>query len=122
MSTEQTKAVLRRWYDEMWAEQNFDLIPELAGPNYVRHEMNGTRTITADEYRDQLNQVGQGWTITDFRYTLVAENDLVTAIGSWKLNGAHWDWVQTFRVEHGKLVETWLSGIGMESNWDTLPS
>jgi hypothetical protein len=28
------------------------------------------------------------------------------------------DWVQAFRVEKGKLVETWLSGIGLESKWD----
>ena len=32
MSAEESKAVLRRWYDEMWSKKNADLIPELVGP------------------------------------------------------------------------------------------
>lgn len=116
MSTEQTKAVLRRWYDEMWSKKNADLIPELAGPVYVRHEPGGTRSVTAEEYREQTAAVCAGWEITDLRYSLVGEGDLVVAIGSWKINGDPMDWVQAFRVENGKLVETWLSGIAKV--WD----
>jgi hypothetical protein len=41
----------------------------------------------------------------------------VVAIGSWRLNGATQAWVQCFRVEHGKLVETWLSGIAVDAEW-----
>ena len=52
---EDNKAILRRWYDEMWAHCNFDLIPEIAGPSYTRHDVVGERTVTAEEYRDQLN-------------------------------------------------------------------
>ena len=111
------KAVMRRWYDEMWSKKNTDLIPELAGPVYVRHESGGTRSITAEEYREQLQAVVPGWEITDMHYSLVSEGDKVVAIGSWKVDGKQWDWVQCFRVENDKLVETWLSGIGMESNW-----
>ncbi len=118
MASENPKAVLRRWYDEMWSKKNFDLIPELAGPDYVRHEMGGTRTISAEDYRDQTAQVAADWTIADMRYSLVAEADKVVAIGSWKVNGRQMDWVQAFRVEQGKLVETWLSGLGMESAWE----
>ena len=67
--------------------------------------------------------------VHDLRYSLIAEGDKVCAIGSWVLKGAdgtegpfgpdgkQWDWVQVFRAENGRLVETWLSGIGMESNW-----
>ena len=28
------------------------------------------------------------------------------------------DWVQAFRVADGKLVETWLAGLGTDSKWD----
>ncbi len=42
----------------------------------------------------------------------------MAAIGSWEVDGKQWDWVQMFRVENSKLVETWLSGIAFESNWD----
>ena len=54
MGAEETKAVLRRWYDEMWSQKNPDLVTELAGPDYVRHEPNGTRSLTAREYQEQL--------------------------------------------------------------------
>lgn len=111
--TEQNKALMRRWYDEMWANCNFALIPDLAGPEYTRHDMMGTRTVTAVEYRDQLMSFAAEWTISDFKYFLMAEGDFVTAIGSWKIDGdQQWDWVQTFRVANGKLVETWLPGLG----------
>lgn len=117
MTAEETKALLTRWYDEMWAERNANLIPELAGPTYTRHEMAGTRVVTAEEYREQSAGFMSQVEIHDLRYALIAEGDKVCALGSWVLNGAQWDWVQLFRAENGKLVETWLSGIGMESKW-----
>ena len=115
---EANKALLRRWYDEMWSQCAFELIPELAGPLYTRHDVVGTRTVTAEEYRDQLLESAKEWTISDFRYFLMAEGDYVTAIGSWKINGAmQWDWVQTFRVEAGRLVETWLPAMATDGQW-----
>jgi predicted SnoaL-like aldol condensation-catalyzing enzyme len=122
---EANKAVLRRWYDEMWSNLDFDLIPELAGPTYTRHDVRGTRSVTAEEYRDELLPVKGQWTISDFHYFLMAEGDYVTAIGTWKINGAmQWDWVQTFRLENGKLVETWLPAMATEGRWhpDEIPS
>ncbi len=116
-STEESKAALARWYDEMWFEKDFALVPECVGPIYTRHEAGGTRTITAEEYRDFLNEHMTTAEISDGRYRLIAEDDHVVAIGSWRLNGQQWDWVQAFRVEHGKLVETWLSGIGTDTQW-----
>lgn len=48
----------------------------------------------------------------------MAEGDYVTSIGTWKVNGEmQWDWVQTFRVEDGKLVETWLPAFSTDGLW-----
>ena len=74
---------MRRWYDEMWQPCNFDLIPELAGPHYTRHDMMGTRTVTGEEYRDSLKMFGATWTIRDFNYFLMSEGNFITSIGSW---------------------------------------
>ncbi len=116
---EDNKALLRRWYDEMWANLDFALIPALAGPNYTRHDVRGTRIVTAEEYRDELLPVAGQWEISDFKYFLMAEGDFVTSIGTWKINGEmHWDWVQTFRIEAGRLVETWLPAMAMEGKWE----
>ena len=126
MTSEDTKALLRRWYDEMWGQAQPDLIPELAGPRYTRHEMGGTRIVSADEYRDQTAGLMTQLSFLDLRYGLVAEDDKVCAVGTWRVQplgeGAQgearqWDWVQLFRAEDGRLVETWLSGIGMDSAW-----
>ena len=101
---EENKAVLRRWYDEMWAHCNFDLVPQFAGPTYTRHDFGGTRTVTAEEYRDSLRATVKNWKISDFHYFLMAEGDYVTAIGTWLVNGAmRWDWVQTFRIANRKI-------------------
>jgi predicted SnoaL-like aldol condensation-catalyzing enzyme len=115
---ESNKAVLRRWYDEMWAHCNFDLVPQIAGPTYTRHDFGGTRTVTAEEYRDSLHATVKNWKISDFHYFLIAEGDYVTAIGTWLVNGAmRWDWVQTFRIANGKIVETWLPAMATEGKW-----
>lgn len=123
------KAILKRWYDDMWAKCDFDLIPEIAGPIYTRNDTGGPhRAYTAEQYRDTLKAVGKDWKITDFKYFLISEGDLVIAIGSWKMGaGRQWDWVQAFRIEHGKMVETWLPALGgtdpavrhhPEAKWD----
>ncbi len=108
------KAILARWYDQMWAKCDFDLIPQIAGPIYTRHDLAGARrALTAEQYRDTLKTVGGNWRITDFDYFLISEGDLVVAIGTWKMGGnLQWDWVQAFRIEGGKMVETWLPAMG----------
>ena len=113
----EAKAVLSRWYDEMWSQKNFALVPEIAGPVYTRHEANGTRHVTAEEYRDALAGSLSDAVVEDMRYRLIAEDDRVVAIGTWKIDGQQWDWVQAFRVEGGKLVETWVSGINFNGAW-----
>ncbi len=108
------KAILTRWYDQMWAKCDFDLIPEIAGPIYTRNDTGGPhRAYTAEQYRDTLKAVGKDWKISDFKYFLIGEKDLVIAVGTWKMgSGRQWDWVQAFRIQNGKMVETWLPALG----------
>ena len=108
------KAILTRWYDQMWAKCDFDLIPEIAGPIYTRNDTGGPhRAYTAEQHRDTLKAVGKDWKISDFRYFLIGEDDLVIAVGTWKMGARRqWDWVQAFRIQNGKMVETWLPALG----------
>lgn len=108
------KAILARWYDDMWARCDFDLVPRIAGPIYTRNDQVGPhRALTAEQYRDALKANGSTWKITDFRYFLIAEDDLVIATATWKMGkGRQWDWVQAFRIADGKMVETWLPALG----------
>ena len=79
----------------------------------------GIREMTAEAYRDQLKASAADWEISDFHYFLFGEGDYVTAIGTWKINqGLQMDWVQAFRIEAGRIVETWLPAIGNQTNWE----
>ena len=114
MSADASRALLRRWYDEMWPGGRPDLILELVGETYTRHESGNTRVVTAAAYREQVAALMQSIQIRDLHYSLFAEDDRVCAIGSWRLDEGEWDWVQAFRVCEGRLVETWLSGVATQ--------
>jgi len=122
---EANKAVLCRWYEEMWLPKVPELIMELVGPVYRRHEMGGTRNVTPEQYLEQTRALMEHCEFSGLRYQLIAEGDRVCAAGCWKVNGEPWCWTQVFRLEQRRLVETWLSGIvvGPEQCWagDALP-
>lgn len=115
MSTESNnRKVLEHWYDHMWGKTDFDLIPEIAAPEYLRHDMTGANNLMpAEKYRDMLKPVLGHLAVEEFQYYLVTEGDYVGALGRFLLEGGrHWDWVQVFRIEEGRLAETWLTGMG----------
>ncbi len=115
MSTEATnRATLEHWYDHMWGRTDFDLIPEIAAPQYLRHDMTGANNLMpAESYRDMLKPVLGHLEVQEFEYYLVAEGDYVGALGRYILEGdRQWDWVQVFRLKDGRLAETWLTGMG----------
>ncbi|MGD0409772.1 MAG: nuclear transport factor 2 family protein [Candidatus Limnocylindrales bacterium] len=77
MSTEQNKAVVRRFMTELLAGGNLDLIDELCAPNYVNKAMGGT-----DRAGFKAMLTGMGAVISGMRFNvvnLVAEGDAVVA-------------------------------------------
>ena len=116
------KAVVLRFYDEVWNQGNVPFADEFFAPDYVRHSHNPSRALPSPvEFQQQ---------VFDFRYAfpdlrfdveiVVAEDDLVTArwtatgthIASWGVlepTGLHVTFfgVDIFRFEHGKVVEIW---------------
>jgi len=115
---EQNKAILRRWYDEMYAQRRFEeLMPQLAGPVCVVHQLNRTRLITIDEYAEEVAQWNEG---IDYAYTideLIAEGDKVAVLVHGERNGELINWLQLFRLEDGKIVETWYQGFTRNVQW-----
>lgn len=115
MSTlEQNKGALRRWYNEMWGKCNAELVPEIAGPTYFRHDLTGANNLmTSEQYRDIVRIGVDNEKVTDFTYYLIAEGDYVASLGRFILTkGRQWDWVQLFRLENAAMVETWLPAMG----------
>ena len=113
-TVEKNRATLQRWYNEMWGKCNNALIPHIAAPRYLRHDITGANNpMTSEQYRDLVGLGLAGETVKEFEYFLVAEADYVGSLGRYVLHsGRQWDWVQLFRLENAAMVETWLPGMG----------
>jgi len=107
--------VFQRWIQEVWHDGRVELVPELVGPTYVRHEAKGSRTVTAAQYAAEISSVRRALPGVHFlvhdctaagdrlwvRWTMVgavaATGDTMRRMG-----------LQGYRLESGRLVETWM--------------
>jgi steroid delta-isomerase-like uncharacterized protein len=122
MSVEENKALVRRFYEEVWARGNLDVADEVFAEEYARHDFRGGEPEPGPE--------GQKRIAADFRAAfpdldwhvdfLIGEGDLVA--GRWTATGTHtgpWAGVEptgnpmrfsginVFRFEDGKVAEIW---------------
>ena len=97
--------VLHRWYDEIYKEANWQLVPEVAGPNYIRHEIS-EHQMTGEEYSQRLRSLFKifgGFSDIEDKYEIIAGADKIAVIGKW----LDTTFTQAWRVKDGKLVESW---------------
>jgi steroid delta-isomerase-like uncharacterized protein len=122
MSVESNKALIRRFYDEVWARGNLDVADEVFADAYVRHDFRAGDPVQGPE--------GQKRIAADFRAAfpdltwnidfLLAEGEFVA--GRWTASGTHrgswagveptgrpmrFSGVNIFRFAQGKVVEIW---------------
>ncbi len=125
MSAEQNKAVLRKYFEELWNKGNLALINELVAPDM---SLNEDKHVTLERWREALS----AWltALPDFRYhvdLLIGEGDIVAAKthftgthrgvynfggwGPWPPTGNSIDIKEFifFRLAGGKIVEMWDS-------------
>lgn len=122
MSTEENKAVIRRWLDEGWSKGNLAVADELIDPGFVVHGAGGQAVPSGPE---GVKQLVAAWrtgfpdghmTIDD----LLAEGDKVVIRMTWRgtHNGPFYGVAPTGRpvtvtsmgidrVVNGKIVEGW---------------
>ena len=122
MAAEDNKALIRRFYEEVWDQGNTDFAFEVFAEDYVRHDFRATEALPGP--------AGQKKIADDFRAAfpdlrvavdlIVGEDDFV--VGRWTATGTHlgsWAGVEPsgkrmtlsaaniFRFENGKVVEIW---------------
>jgi steroid delta-isomerase-like uncharacterized protein len=126
--SEQNKAIVRRYLDEVFAQGNFDVIPELVDPDYVEHdpasdgEIRGHDGVRRDLTIYQLafadvevvvgDQIAEGALVATrmtVRATQVEDFHGVPPSG----NRVTVTGTVIMRVSDGRLAEGWW-------NWDTL--
>ena len=125
---ERNKAVVRRWSEEIYPEKRWELMPELAGPLFTRHEPTGTFTVTIEEHMKRIQELYGGTEkdkgIKEGGIEYIAEGDKVCLIGwfrGYRKGGESdvdlYNYVQVFRLEGGKIVETWFPGFVKNVEW-----
>ena len=103
-----------RW-ERVWHEGQYDLISDCVQPNYIRHDEAGDRTVTREAYATEIANTrqerpdirvvvydhsfegGRAWFRFAFKWTDPKTGEARSRAG-----------MQSYRIEGGKLAETWL--------------
>ena len=137
MSSEENKALYRRWFEEVVSEGNLELADELLAPDYVLHfpglpaplDREGHKQlvmmfrnafpdwhesvdgVTAEDDRVVIRVTGRGTHQGEFQ-GIPATNRRVTATG-----------VGIGRIENGRIAETWAEydAMGMMRQLGVIP-
>ena len=137
MSTEASKAVVRRFYEEVWDKGNTGELDALAAPELVIHEQAGAMPYR-ERWKHEIAAIRTGF--SDIRVTLedlIGEGD--KAVSRWTLEGTHTGesrgiartgkrtvltGITVFRIQHGKMTECWNSAdtLGWMQQLGAIPS
>jgi SnoaL-like protein len=123
MTVAETTDLFDRW-ELVWHEDRYDLVSSCVGPTYARHEAAGERTVTAESYTVELQKMkaarpgvrvavydhkfwdNRAWFRFTFRWRDPETNSPMTQAG-----------MQSYRIEDGKLAETWIVLLPPGSSW-----
>ena len=108
---EANKEVVRRLVDEVYNQQNLDVVEELFAPNAVEHRFDGD--YVAEDHADLQAQIGGVFSgMPDLQLEiddLIAEGDrvMVRFTQSSEAAGVNVSGVYIVRLEDGRIVEGW---------------
>jgi hypothetical protein len=120
-------SILRDLFDlweRVWHEGQYDLIPTCVCETYVRHDERGDRTVTREDYAVEIAQTRQER--PDIR--VVVYDHSFEGDRAWFRFAFKWldpktgeprsrAGMQVYRIEAGKLAETWLMLQPLGSAW-----
>jgi steroid delta-isomerase-like uncharacterized protein len=116
------KALVRRFYEEAWANGELDVIDEVFAHDYVRHDLRSTQALPGPEGMKRITADFRA-AFADLRLEaeiVIAEDEFVAA--RWTASGTHlgawgaieptgrsatFSGVNIFRLENGKVAEIW---------------
>jgi len=133
MSEEENKAIVRRFFEEVWNQQKDHVIDEIFASNVV---FNG-QSITRDALKQAL--IGRRAAFSDIHVTVedqVAEGEKVSTRRTWRAthHGVYrgiaptgkqvsWTQISVVRFSQGRIVEDWAVAdeLGILYQLGTLP-
>ncbi|MDF0490130.1 ester cyclase [Sphingomonas sp. H39-1-10] len=121
--TDVTRALFDRW-ERVWSHGELDLVPTCVAPHYLRHEEGGDRIVTPESYAAEivaLKRERPDFLIVAYDYSFqgnrawyrVAMRWTDRASGALQTRAA----MQAYRIEDGKLAETWVMSWPVGSSW-----
>ena len=139
MSTEQNKALSRRFMEEVVNRGNISLVDELVAPDFVEHEELPPGITPGREAIKQLPAIFRS-AFPDFKVTiddLIAEGDKVVVRTTWSGThkgefmglaatgkGVSFGVIDIIRIAGGKFVEHWgqMDNMGMMQQLGVVPA
>ncbi len=123
MSEQSVRNLFDRW-ERVWHRHAYELVEACLQPVYVRHEGAETRSVTPGEYAAELEAAHKARPNT----RIVVYDHQITADRAWFRFNLVWNdpasgerrsraGMQTYRIEEGRLAETWLSLLAPGSAW-----
>ena len=127
MAVQTLEELFRKW-ESVWHDARLELVPECVGPTYARHDLQGDRVVSREDYAAELIKVRAAR--PDIR-VLVYEHQLSDE-RAWFRFAFKWTdpesgearsqaGIQLYRIENGKLAETWVSLMPLGSSWSDEP-
>ena len=123
MSAETVRRLFDQW-ESVWHEGRYDLVAACLAPQYVRHDATGTRTLTPAQYAAELeagHKARPNMRIVVYDHEITADRAWYRFTLTWNAPGTGAKrtraGMQTYRIEGGKLAETWLSLHPVGSAW-----
>jgi steroid delta-isomerase-like uncharacterized protein len=137
--SEENKALVRRFFEEVWNKGNMSVIDEIIDSDFVQHDPTDPEEMRGPEGVRQFVQTNRS-AFPDFRITVedqVAEGDKV--VNRFRISGTHQGELEGIaptgnrvditgisidRIEGDKYVETWVNydALGMMQQIGVIPA
>jgi hypothetical protein len=112
-----------RW-ERVWLDGQLNLVETCVAEHYIRHDENGDRTVSRDAYAKEIAQLqaerlnlrvvvydhtfkdDRAWLRFAFKWSDAKTGETYSRAGT-----------QSYRIEGGKLAESWLALMPLGSTW-----
>ncbi len=138
MSTEENKAIIRRWVFEVWHNHNLSAVNEFVTADYLRHDPNVPEVRGAEAAQQLVAMFLTAF--PDLHFTIedmVAEGD--TVVARYTARGTHQgellgipstgrqialSAIEIYRLTDGKIAEQWtiMDALGLMQQLGAIPA